>query len=90
MIGIPLIDVRERHFLVADFLYRPGQLADLIPILLVGRGGVQREQVAQRIVRLSRMAAEGCGVRPSTRRNSMRKSSTMASKQPTLNQIYIC
>lgn len=47
--GVPLIDVRKRHFLIADFLYRLGQLADLIPVLLVGRGDVQRKQVAQRI-----------------------------------------
>ena len=47
--GVTLIDVRKRHFLIADFLYRLGQLADLIPVLLVGRGDVQRKQVAQRI-----------------------------------------
>ena len=43
---VVLIDVRERHLLVADLLYRLDKLADLISVLLVGRRDVQGQQVA--------------------------------------------
>jgi len=44
----------------------------------------------ERKVRLSRMAALGCAVRPAARRNTARRSSASASKQPAANQRCAC
>lgn len=47
--GIALIDVSQLHFLDADCLYGLRQLADLIPVLGIGRGDMQRQQMSQGI-----------------------------------------
>lgn len=46
---IALIDIGQFNLPVRDFLHRLGQLPNLIPILGIGRGDVQRQQVSQGI-----------------------------------------
>jgi hypothetical protein len=41
-------------------------------------------------VRLSKMAAEGCRLRPLASRSNKRRSSTRAVKQPAANQRWVC
>ncbi len=44
-----LIDPGQLHLLACDLLYSLGQHANLVTILLVGCGDVQRQQMAQRV-----------------------------------------
>jgi hypothetical protein len=46
---VALIRVGQRHVLAGDILNGGGQLARLRPILGIGRGDVEREQVVQRV-----------------------------------------
>jgi hypothetical protein len=54
---IALIDISKLHVLLGDPLYLGGELLDLGPILLIGCGHMQRQQVSERVHRRMHLGA---------------------------------
>ena len=92
--GVALVDRGECDRGAGDLLHLGGQRPDLAPVLLMGGGDMQRQQMAQHIHRQMHLRAPTAFgaiiARSCASRSTSRRLCTTASNTPALSQRWLC